>query len=92
MSYEMNRYQGANDVFVIAEIGHNHQGSLDMARAMFLAAKTAGADAVKLQKRNNRTLFTKALYNQPYDNENSYGATYGEHREALEFKREEYAV
>lgn len=90
MSYEMKRYQGANDVFVIAEIGHNHQGSLDMARAMFLAAKNAGADAVKLQKRNNRTLFTKALYNQPYDNENSYGATYGEHREALEFKREEY--
>lgn len=90
MSYEMERYQGANDVFVIAEIGHNHQGSLDMARAMFLAAKNAGADAVKLQKRNNRTLFTKALYNQPYDNENSYGATYGEHREALEFKREEY--
>lgn len=76
--------------FVIAEIGHNHQGSLDQARAMFLAAKEAGASAVKLQKRDNRTLFTKELYNQPYDNANSYGATYGEHREALEFKRDEY--
>ena len=86
----MERYKGSKDIFVIAEIGHNHQGSLDMARAMFLAAKNAGADAVKLQKRNNRTLFTKALYIQPYDNENSYGATYGEHREALEFNRDEY--
>ena len=76
--------------FVIAEIGHNHQGSVEQARAMFLAAKESGANAVKLQKRNNKTLFVKELYDQPYDNKNSYGATYGEHREALEFSREEY--
>jgi sialic acid synthase len=78
------------DVFVIAEIGHNHQGSVQQAKAMFLAAKESGANAVKLQKRNNSTLFVKELYDQPYDNKNSYGATYGEHREALEFSREEY--
>lgn len=76
--------------FVIAEIGHNHQGTVEQARAMFLAAKESGANAVKLQKRNNRTLFVKELYDQPYDNKNSYGATYGEHREALEFTREQY--
>jgi sialic acid synthase len=76
--------------FVIAEIGHNHQGSVEQARALFLAAKESGANAVKLQKRNNRTLFVKELYDQPYDNKNSYGATYGEHREALEFNRDEY--
>ena len=63
--------------FVIAEIGHNHQGSVEQARAMFLAAKESGANAVKLQKRNNKTLFVKELYDQPYDNKNSYGATYG---------------
>ena len=80
----------ASGPFVIAEIGHNHQGSIDTAKKMFDAAKEAGASAVKLQKRNNKTLFSKKLYNQVYDNENSYGATYGEHREALEFNRDEY--
>ncbi len=84
------QYRLSSKPFVIAEIGHNHQGSIDTAREMFSAAKYAGADAVKLQKRDNRALFTKELYDQPYDNENSYGATYGEHREALEFNREEY--
>jgi sialic acid synthase len=79
-------------VFVIAEIGHNHQGKLDTCKAMFLAAKEAGAHAVKLQKRNNKTLYTKALYNESYNSENSYAPIYGEHREALEFSREQYAV
>lgn len=76
--------------YVIAEIGHNHQGSLDKAREMFREAKLAGAHAVKLQKRDNRGLYTRAAYNKPYDNENSFGATYGEHRECLEFGLKEY--
>jgi len=93
MSIKLKLEEGLRNsasAFVIAEIGHNHQGSVEQARAMFLAAKESGANAVKLQKRNNRTLFVKELYDQPYDNENSYGATYGEHREALEFTREQY--
>ncbi len=76
--------------YVIAEIGHNHQGSLEKARELFKKAKDSGAHAVKLQKRNNRGLYTKAAYDKPYDNENSYGATYGEHREFLEFGLKEY--
>jgi sialic acid synthase len=74
--------------FVIAEIGHNHQGDLEKAKALMRAAADCGADAVKVQKRDNRSLFTRALYDAPYDNENSFGATYGEHREALELDRE----
>ena len=76
--------------YVIAEIGHNHQGNLDKARELFREAKQAGAHAVKLQKRDNRGLYTRAAFNKPYDNENSFGATYGEHREFLEFGASEY--
>ncbi|HXG87696.1 MAG TPA: N-acetylneuraminate synthase family protein [Vicinamibacterales bacterium] len=76
--------------YVIAEVGHNHQGKLQTCMDLFKTAKEAGVHAVKLQKRDNRTLYTKAMYDKPYDNENSYGATYGEHREALEFGEVEY--
>ncbi len=76
--------------YVIAEIGHNHQGSVQKARELFREAKLAGAQAVKLQKRHNRSLYTKAAYDKSYDNENSFGATYGEHREFLEFGQKEY--
>jgi len=82
--------QDSSDCYVIAEIGHNHQGDLETAKEMFRVAKESGADAVKLQKRDNRSLFTKAGYNKPYENPNSYGATYGKHREFLEFEEIEY--
>ena len=76
--------------YVIAEIGHNHQGSVEKARQLLELATQCGVDAVKLQKRDNRRLYTRALYESPYDNENSFGATYGEHREALELDRAAY--
>jgi N-acetylneuraminate synthase/sialic acid synthase len=76
--------------YVLAEIGHNHQGELEKAKALVHAAKECGVDAVKLQKRDNRRLFTRAFYDSPYDNENSFGRTYGEHREALELGKSDW--
>jgi len=79
-----------SDCYVIAEIGHNHQGDLEQCKQMFRAAKECGAQAVKLQKRDNRALFTKEMYDSVYNSENSYADTYGEHREFLEFGRDAY--
>jgi sialic acid synthase len=76
--------------FVIAEIGHNHQGSLTTCLQMIQAAAFSGATAVKLQKRDNKSLYTPEAFAAPYNSENAYGPTYGTHRDALEFGREEY--
>ena len=80
----------ASDCYVIAEIGHNHQGSVEQAMQMIAKAHECGADAVKLQKRDNISLYTEDFYNRPYESENSFGPTYGMHREALEFGPLEY--
>src|SRR5919204_5264953 len=76
--------------YVIAEIGHNHQGEVEKAKQLIHSAHEWGANAVKLQKRSNRTLYTREFYEQPYDNELSFGPTYGEHREALELDGGDY--
>ena len=79
-----------SDAFVIAEIGHNHQGNVDLCEKFFQAAANAGATAVKLQKRDNRSLYTKSYYDSPYLGPSSFGETYGAHREFLEFGKKEY--
>ena len=53
------------DCWVIAEIGHNHQGSLEQCKELFAEAARCGANAVKLQKRDNRALYTRELFNRP---------------------------
>lgn len=71
---------------VIAEIGCNHKGEFDIAIELLDLAKECGADVAKFQKRNNMELLTNDQYNAPHPNpRNSYGTTYGEHREYLEF-------
>jgi sialic acid synthase len=79
-----------SDCYVIAELGHNHQGQVETAKALIKAAHECGAQAVKLQKRDNRSLYTQEMYDKPYENENSFGPTYGQHREALEFGWDQY--
>jgi N-acetylneuraminate synthase/sialic acid synthase len=76
--------------YVIAEIGHNHQGDVEHAKRLIDAAHGCGVNAVKFQKRSNRALYTREFYEQPYDNELSFGHTYGEHREALELGADDY--
>ncbi|GAA2973031.1 N-acetylneuraminate synthase family protein [Streptomyces enissocaesilis] len=87
-----HRVADDTDTYVIAEIGHNHEGSLDKAVALFRQAAAAGAQAVKLQKRDNQNLFVRSMFDQPYEGRNSYGPTYGRHREALEFGHDEFSV
>lgn len=76
--------------WIIAEIGNNHNGSVNLCKTLIQRAKQNGADAVKLQKRCPERLFTKRLFNSPYPGDNSFGPTYGTHRKALEFDKEEW--
>jgi N-acetylneuraminate synthase len=80
----MNTYKKP---YIIAEIGCNHKGDMEIAKELIKVAKIfCNVDAVKFQKRNNKELLTEDQYNQPHPNPaNSYGDTYGEHREYLEF-------
>jgi sialic acid synthase len=75
---------------VIAEIGCNHMGDMKIAKELIDLAKDAGAGYVKFQKRNNKELLTEEQYNSPHPvQENSYGDTYGAHREYLEFDQKQ---
>lgn len=77
---------------VIAEAGCNHKGDMEIARQLIkTAAIYCNADVIKFQKRCNRELLTPEQYNAPHPNPaNSYGKTYGEHREFLEFTKEQH--
>jgi len=77
---------------VIAEIGCNHKGDMEIAREMIMtAALFCKADVVKFQKRNNRELLSAEEYDAPHPNPaNSYGDTYGAHREFLEFDLDQH--
>ena len=77
---------------IIAEIGCNHKGDMAIAKEMIMTAATyCKADVVKFQKRCNVELLTPEEYNAPHPHpENSYGPTYGAHREYLEFNLDQH--
>jgi len=77
---------------VISEIGCNHMGSMDIAKELIDLSKQCGATYAKFQKRNNKELLTEEQYNTPHPvPNNSYGQTYGAHREFLEFNQKQHA-
>ena len=87
----------ANKPVIIAEIGCNHKGDIEIAHKMIkllgafkLLDENSYIDIVKFQKRTNKELLSQEEYNAPHPNpQNSYGKTYGEHREFLEFDLEQ---
>ncbi len=77
---------------LIAEIGCNHKGEIDIAKKMIeVASNFCKADVAKFQKRSNLELLSFDQYNSPHPTpENSYGTTYGKHREFLEFDLDQH--
>jgi N-acetylneuraminate synthase len=75
--------------FVIAEIGINHNGDIDLAKRLISVAATAGCDAVKFQKRTVEIVYTAAELAQPRPN--PFGDTNGDLKHGLEFDEEDYA-
>lgn len=76
--------------YVIAEIGINHNGSFELCKKMIAAAAHSGIDAIKMQKRTIEEMYTKDALDVPYNKPYSFGKTYGEHKQALEFSDEQY--
>lgn len=76
---------------LIAEIGCNHKGNFDIAKDLIKIASNCNVEVVKFQKRNSKELLTQEQYNSPHPNPiHSYGQTYGEHREFLEFNLQQH--
>lgn len=76
---------------IVAEIGQNHNGRCELAEQLIDAAAWAGADAVKVVKRDLGCELSRAGRVRPYPSQHSFGRTYGEHRAALELFRADHA-
>jgi N-acetylneuraminate synthase len=85
---------GEKSHYIIAEIGGNHMGDINIALEMIrTAAHFCNADIIKFQKRNPKELLSDEEYRAPHPNPaHSYGASYGEHREYLEFSLEQHRI
>lgn len=75
--------------YVIAEIGINHNGDIDLAKRLISVAVAAGCDAVKFQKRTVEVVYTEKELAQPRPN--PFGETNGDLKRGLEFDAEDYA-
>ena len=77
-----------NNIYLIAEIGINHNGDLDIAKKLIDNAKNARFDSVKFQKRTIEKVYSKEILDTP--RESPWGKTNRQQKEALEFGLEEY--
>ena len=77
-------------IFIIAEIGINHNGSIEIAKKMIDFSVEAGADAVKFQKRDIETVYTKEVLDSP--RESPWGKTQREQKLGLEFDEKNYKI
>ena len=77
-----------NKPYLIAEIGINHNGSLDITKKLIDAAKETGFDAVKFQKRTINIVYDKKTLDTP--RESPWGTTTREQKLGLEFEKKEY--
>lgn len=77
-------------VFIIAEIGINHNGSIDLTKKMIDISVDAGADAVKFQKRDLDSVYTQEFLNSP--RESQWGSTQRDQKKGLEFDEKEYNI
>ncbi len=77
-------------VFIIAEIGINHNGSIDIAKKLIDVAVDTGCDAVKFQKRNIDKVYTKEILDSP--RESPWGNTTRAQKLGLEFSLEQYKI
>ena len=87
--------------YLIAEIGQNHNGSVDLAKTLidvvarsitdqFNNKEVKGMDAVKFTKRDLKNELSKSQMDKIYNSPNSFGKTYGEHRQFLELDDSEH--
>uniref|UniRef100_A0A3P8N6U0 N-acetylneuraminate-9-phosphate synthase n=1 Tax=Astatotilapia calliptera TaxID=8154 RepID=A0A3P8N6U0_ASTCA len=81
---------GSHPCFIIAEIGQNHQGDIEIAKKMIKMAKDCGADCAKFQKSELECKFSKRALERPYNSKHSWGKTYGDHKRHLEFSHDQY--
>uniref|UniRef100_A0A1B6E5H8 N-acetylneuraminate-9-phosphate synthase n=1 Tax=Clastoptera arizonana TaxID=38151 RepID=A0A1B6E5H8_9HEMI len=87
---DLKRIGGKNPCFIIAEIGQNHQGNIQIAKKLIQTAKECGADCVKFQKSDLKEKFNHLALARSYLSEHSWGNTYGEHKKYLEFNYQQY--
>ena len=81
---------GKKPVFIVAEIGINHNGDLEIAKKLIDGAVEAGADAVKFQKRTINIVYPRELLDSP--RESPWGTTQRAQKEGLEFGEREYNI